>query len=188
MHSGSYLNSASSYVRVPIGNTKEVHCHFLSCQLGRRDIQALLIRCTNAGCGETMERQQHSEHVRTRCLHTPTPCKYKGIGCDTELKRGDLIIHEQDDKLHLHRALDTINLLLGTVGSLQGTIDSLRVTVSSQQDTISSLQDKINLLQGTINSLQDPTVEERNQYRYAIVIGLLAIWLGIWIAIWLNTG
>ena len=30
--------------------------------------------------------------------------------CDTELKREDMAAHEQDDKLHLHLALETINL------------------------------------------------------------------------------
>ena len=33
-----------------------------------------------------------------------------GIGCDTELKREDMAAHEQDDKLHLHMALEKVNL------------------------------------------------------------------------------
>ena len=37
-----------------------------------------------------------------------TSCKYKGIGCDTELNREDMAAHEQDDKLHLHMALETV--------------------------------------------------------------------------------
>ena len=47
------------------------------------------------------------------------PCKYKGIGCDTELKREDMAAHEQDDKLHLHMSLETVNSLQDTVTSLQ---------------------------------------------------------------------
>ena len=57
-----------------------------------------------------MEQQQVKHHVRTQCPHTVIPCKYKGIGCDTALKRRDMVAHEQDDKLHLHMALETLNL------------------------------------------------------------------------------
>jgi TNF receptor-associated factor 4 len=64
--------------------------------------------CPNAGCGDTMERQQVPEHV-SECPHTVVSCKYKGIGCDTELERKDMAAHEQDDKIHLHMALVTLN-------------------------------------------------------------------------------
>ena len=69
-----------------------------------------IVPCPIVGCGKTMERQEIEEHVFTECPHTLIPCKYKGIGCDTELKRGDMAAHEQDDKHHLHMALDTVNL------------------------------------------------------------------------------
>ena len=69
-----------------------------------------VIPCPNAGCGDTMERQQVRKHVRTKCLYAVIPCKYKGIGCDTELKREDMAAHGQDDKIHLHISLDTIKL------------------------------------------------------------------------------
>ena len=36
-----------------------------------------VILCPNAGCGDTMERQQVRKHVRTKCLYAVTPCKYK---------------------------------------------------------------------------------------------------------------
>ena len=79
------------------------------------------------GCGDVVERQQVPEHV-SKCPHTVIPCKYKykGIGCDAELERKDMAAHEQDDKLHLHMALDT---------------------VTSQQDAINSLQDDVRTLQ-----------------------------------------
>ena len=54
-----------------------------------------VISCPNAGCGDTMERQQVRKHVRAKCLYAVIPCKYKGIGCDTELKWEDMAAHEQ---------------------------------------------------------------------------------------------
>jgi hypothetical protein len=42
------------------------------------------------------------KHVCTECPHTMISCKYKGIGCTSQLKRNDIMqAHEQDNKLHL---------------------------------------------------------------------------------------
>ena len=84
-----------------------------------------IIPCPNAGCGDSMEHQQVSKHVRTKCLYAVIPCKYKGIGCDTELKREDMAAHEQDDKIHLHISLDTIKLQQVAIDSLQSRVKSL---------------------------------------------------------------
>ena len=82
--------------------------------------------CPNAGCNKEIQRQNISQHV-SKCPHTLIPCKYKGIGCDTELKRSqDLAAHEQDDKVHLHMALETVNSLHQTAKSQQAAIDSLQ--------------------------------------------------------------
>ena len=78
-----------------------------------------ILPCSNAGCTQTMERQQITEHVRTQCPYTVISCKYKGIGCMSRLKRGDMAAHEKDDHLHLHMALDTVNTLQDTVNTLQ---------------------------------------------------------------------
>ena len=83
-----------------------------------------IIPCPNAECGDTMERQQVLKHVRTKCLYAVIPCKYKGIGCDTELKREDMAAHEQDDKL-LHKALKTVHSQQSAIDSLQATVQSL---------------------------------------------------------------
>ena len=101
--------------------------------------------CSNAGCHTKIQRQQVSEHV-SKCPHTVIPCKYKGIGCDTELKREDMAAHEQDDKLHLHMSLETVNSLQDTVTSLQDTVTSLQDTVTSLQDTVTSLQEESTIL------------------------------------------
>ena len=88
-----------------------------------------ILPCSNAECTHTMERQQITEHVRTQCPYTVISCKYKGIGCTSRLKRGDMAAHEEDDKLHLHMSIDTVNTL---------------------QDTVNTHQDTINMLQGII--------------------------------------
>jgi hypothetical protein len=65
------------------------------------------VSCPNNGCRMEMQRQQVSEHV-SACPHTVIPCKYKGIGCAKKMKRKDTAAHEQDDRVHLHMALETV--------------------------------------------------------------------------------
>ena len=62
--------------------------------------------CPN-GCSVIVQRQHVSEHVTTECELTVIACKYKRLGCDGELLRKDMAAHEEDDKLHLHMAIDT---------------------------------------------------------------------------------
>ena len=97
-----------------------------------------IIPCPNAGCGDTMQRQQVCKHVRTKCLYAVIPCKYKGIGCDTELKREDMTAHEKDSKL-LHKALKTVHSQQSTIDSLQATVKSLQATVKSLQNNAHSV-------------------------------------------------
>ena len=87
-----------------------------------------ILSCPNAGCDAKVQRQQVSEHV-SKCPHTVIPCKYKGIGCDTELERKDMAAHEQDDKLHLHMALEAVI-------SLRAAVETLQVEVYSQHDRL----------------------------------------------------
>ena len=70
-----------------------------------------MVSCPNAECDNIMERQNLLQHTRTKCPYTLTPCKYKSIGCDMELKRKDISAHEEDDKLHLRVALETVTTL-----------------------------------------------------------------------------
>ena len=93
-----------------------------------------ILPCPNAGCGIRILRKKVSKHV-SKCPHTVIPCKYKGIGCDTDLKREDMAAHEQDDKFHLHMALETVN-------SQQVTIRVLQETTKSQQAVIDLSQGK----------------------------------------------
>ena len=69
-----------------------------------------IVPCPNR-CGITMKRQHTKEHITTECELTMISCKYKRIGCEMMLKRGDMAAHEEDDKLHLHMAIDTTTSL-----------------------------------------------------------------------------
>ena len=46
--------------------------------------------------------------VSINCL---VPCKYEGLGCEAVFLRKEKLAHEEDDKLHLHMAIDTITRL-----------------------------------------------------------------------------
>ena len=81
-----------------------------------------ILPCPNAGCATRIQRNKVSKHVN-KCPHTVISCKYKGIGCDTELKREDMTAHKRDDKFHLHMALETINYQQVAFDSLQATVD-----------------------------------------------------------------
>jgi hypothetical protein len=53
-----------------------------------------ILLCSNAGCSEMVERQNIDEH-NTKCPHTVISCKYKGIGCTSQLKKKYMPAHEQ---------------------------------------------------------------------------------------------
>ena len=70
-----------------------------------------IVPCSNGGCHKSMQRQHLYQHEQYECEHTVVKCKHESIGCKTELKRKDMEAHEQDDKLHLHMAIDTVTFL-----------------------------------------------------------------------------
>ena len=84
-----------------------------------------ILPCPNDGCDTKIQRQQVGKHT-SKCPHTVIPCKYRGIGCDTELKREDMAAHEQDDKLHLHMALETVNSQQRALNAVQARVDLLQ--------------------------------------------------------------
>ena len=104
-----------------VGTVGAIEKHVATCGFA-------LVPCPNDGCDTEIQRLQVGEHV-SKCPHAITPCKYKGIGCDTELKREDMAAHEQNDKLHLHMALDAVI-------SLQAAVETLQVEVYSQHDRL----------------------------------------------------
>ena len=85
------------------------------------------VRCPNEKCTEVMAREKIIEHVSNHCGYTVISCKYADIGCEVKLKRQDMVGHEQeDDKNHLHMALDLITSLKSTVASLNETQTTLK--------------------------------------------------------------
>lgn len=65
------------------------------------------VSCPNAECTKTVERRKLKLH-RQFCPFTEMPCKFATLGCDVKVQRKDKTSHEQDDKTHLHVALDTV--------------------------------------------------------------------------------
>ena len=88
-----------------------------------------ILPCPNAGCTNTMQYQHIEEHVTLECDHTIVPCKYKGLGCETELKRKDMTSHEEDDKLHLHMAINTTAKLEKQLEKTLNKIDTLEINM-----------------------------------------------------------
>ena len=77
------------------------------------------ISCTNSECNQTMERGELKKHIENDCDYAVISCRYKSFGCDVKMKRKDMGVHEQDDKAHLHQALNT-------VVKLQSSLDVLK--------------------------------------------------------------
>lgn len=67
-----------------------------------------IIPCSNADCNMTLERRKIEAHVANDCEHTVVSCKYKSIGCTVKMKRRVMKDHEEDEKVHFHRALGAI--------------------------------------------------------------------------------
>ena len=66
-----------------------------------------ILPCPNE-CTKTMPRQDIEKHIHSECENAVIACDYRIIGCDTKLKKKDMIAHEQEDKLHLHMAIKTV--------------------------------------------------------------------------------
>ena len=81
-----------------------------------------VLPCPNADCTDSMQRAEIKQHLENDCEHTVISCKYEKIGCDVKMKRKDMGAHEQDDKAHLHQALNTVVELQSatqTIASIQ---------------------------------------------------------------------
>ena len=104
-------------------------------QVHDMDCLEKIVLCPNAGCDFTVERRQLKEHLNAKCLYAAMSCKYKGVGCSTELTREKMAAHEQDDKLHLHMVLEAVI-------SLRATVSSLQVKVDSQEEQLKLLKNE----------------------------------------------
>ena len=110
-----------------------------------------LVPCLNTECTVTMEHGKFMEHI---CMFTEVACKYHNIGCNVRKVRMHMKQHEEeDDKAHLHLALEKIVKLDSMVSLSQSENASLIATVvhdiSSLKDTTTSL---IKKLDNTVSS------------------------------------
>ena len=66
-----------------------------------------VISCPNADCTKTIQRRNAKRHI-DKCVYSEIPCKYQRLGCGVKMMRKDIPSHEDEDKLHLHMALDKV--------------------------------------------------------------------------------
>ena len=75
--------------------------------LGKRAIRALAVKCSNDKCDWVGTVGTLEEH-EPKCEFALVTCKFRGLGCKEKLTRSDKARHEEDDKLHLYMAIETI--------------------------------------------------------------------------------
>ena len=64
---------------------------------------------SNVSCKKKVPREDMDKHMKDHCEYTMVPCKYENIGCSKRMIRKDIKEHEEDDdKTHLHMALDVL--------------------------------------------------------------------------------
>ncbi len=71
-----------------------------------------MIPCPNSECANLVVRLNLKRHLES-CDYSEVHCKYQRVGCDRVTKRKEMLLHEQDDKLHLCLALNTAAQLQG---------------------------------------------------------------------------
>ena len=90
-----------------------------------------VLPCFNPGCSKTMRRMDIPKHSENHCKYSVISCKYEGIGCDVKMKRIDMGAHEQDDKAHLHQALNTVVKLQDDIVSVKEKMNDMAVKLKS---------------------------------------------------------
>ena len=94
-----------------------------------------ILPCPNE-CTETMPRQDIEKHVELECEYTVIACKFKNIGCNREMKRSKLAAHEDNDKLHLSKALSAVVKLQDSNSQLQEEMLELKSSVEELNSTL----------------------------------------------------
>ena len=107
------------------------------------DCPVVVLPCPKRPCTEMLQRQYLERHIETECKHAVVCCKYKGIGCEREMKRDDIAAHEEDDKLHLHMAIDTTAKLSDCIATLKDDRANLFSRISALEDDRANLLDMI---------------------------------------------
>ena len=88
-----------------------------------------ILPCSNDVCKKKVRREDMDKHVNDYCEYTMVPCKYENIGCSKRMIRKDIKEHEEDDdKAHLHMALDVLKDKVHVPMLKQGTSITFKLT------------------------------------------------------------
>ena len=127
------------------------------------------IPCTNTKCTKSIERGKMKLHLNNDCDYTIIPCKYKKIGCDVEARRKDMPVHEENESIHLHRAITTVVKLQDnlqsakdTIAALRGEVATLQGDTKSAKDTIATWLGEVAMLQHELITLQQYNMKSAN--------------------------
>ncbi len=121
-----------------------------------------IISCTNEGCTMEMERMKIKNHLSEECKHTVVPCQYTSIGCGVNLKRKDMRAHEQDDKAHLNKTVDTLVKLREKMAKLHNDYNMLREeTAKLTKENNDRLVAKLVKMQAELSREKDDQQEDK---------------------------
>ena len=118
------------------------------------DCPVVVLSCPKRPCTEMLQRQYLERHIETECKHAVVCCKYKGLGCEREMKREDMAAHEEDNKLHLHMAIDTTAKLSKSLAEFKDDRAIFCDRITSLEHEKVKLFDKINKLESNPITLQ----------------------------------
>ena len=126
------------------------------------------LSCFNPGCSKKIRREKMDKHEKYHCQYAVISCKYKNIGCDVKMKRKDMGAHEQDDKVHLHQALNTVVKLQDNLQSATETIASMKKEMKEAIKSVKKENDnrsvQLRLAIGTVKNELAQKVFKLTQY------------------------
>ena len=131
----------------------------------------IVLPCPNSECTQTLERAQIQMHLENDCEHTVILCKYEGIGCYVKMKRKDMGAHEQDDKAHLHQALNSVVRLQDNLLSATENIESMKKDMESATETIASMKKESSAMAVKLESATE-TIASMKKENSAMVVML----------------
>ena len=94
-----------------------------------------ILPCPNADCTKTIQRRNAKRHI-DKCGYSEIPCKYQKLGCGLKVIRKDMPAHEEDDKLHLHIALDKVISMEEEIAAMKKGIKEDRVKILRNVDSL----------------------------------------------------
>ena len=109
--------------------------------------------CPNNGCDVEVPRCHLSNH-RSTCQYEKVPCKYARIGCKEKPFRNGLKEHENDDKFHLHLAIETVNEQQKEMEKQQKKINKQSEEINEQKEEINKQQEEVKVISEKVRAGQ----------------------------------